>query len=270
MPGSQKPKGIPTICQSPKSALRAYAPPVRSRHQPELPYWHLRSDDLWEVPGADSFPQQAGGFPRMEALRRSSGHLANPFAEALLADRQLVDAVIGELLDTHFPESLHEDVLAAVGLVLPEPERVGDRPELPPTARRIRDPSFRQRVLRAYEHRCAVTGFRAALGGSYLGCEAAHVRWHAYDGPDTVANGLAVEPTLHKLLDAGAWSLTDDRRVLVSAELTGTDATVERIRALHGQPIRAPLGGEPEVDLDFIDQDQVLEKDIDFEKPRPT
>jgi putative restriction endonuclease len=67
-----------------------------------------------------------------------------------------------------------------------------------------------------------------------------------------VANGLAVEPTMHKLFDAGAWTLTDDRRVLVSADLTGTDATVERIRSYNGQPIRKPLPGEPEVGLDFI------------------
>ena len=26
--------------------LKAYAPPVAARHQPELPYWHLRSDGL--------------------------------------------------------------------------------------------------------------------------------------------------------------------------------------------------------------------------------
>ena len=26
--------------------LKAYAPPVASRHQPELPYWHLQSDGI--------------------------------------------------------------------------------------------------------------------------------------------------------------------------------------------------------------------------------
>ena len=233
--------------------LRSYAPPVRARHQPELPYWHLCTDGLWEIPGADDLPRQAGGFPRLPALRTSTGHLAPDFADALLGDRQLVDAVIAELLDSHFAESLHEDIIAAVGLELPMPAGTADRAALPPpTSTRPRDPHFRQRVLRAYEHRCAVTGFRAALGGLYLGCEAAHVQWHAYEGPDTVANGLAVEPTLHKLLDAGAWSLTDDRRVLVSAELTGTDETVERIRGFHGQAIRAPLAGEAEVDIEFI------------------
>ena len=90
-----------------------------------------------------------------------------------------------------------------------------------------------------------MTGFRAAIGGQYYGCEAAHVQWHAYNGPDTVDNGFAVEPTLHKLFDVGAWTLTDDHRILVSEDLTGTDTTVERIRSLHGKTIRSPLAGCP-------------------------
>ena len=82
-----------------RESRNAYAPPVRARHQPELPYWHLRSDGLWEVPGAEGFARQSGGFPQMAALRASMGHLAPDFAEALLADRQLVAAVVGELLE---------------------------------------------------------------------------------------------------------------------------------------------------------------------------
>jgi putative restriction endonuclease len=133
--------------------------------------------------------------------------------------------------------------------------------------RRRRDPRFRQAVLRAYEHRCAVTGFRAALGGQYLGCEAAHVQWHAYQGPDTVDNGLVVEPTLHKLFDVGAWSLTDDRRVLVSRDFTGTDATVERIRGLHGRRMRDPVAGEPPLRVESIRWHRELELGGVFKGP---
>ena len=45
-----------------------------------------------------------------------------------------------------------------------------------------------------------------------------------------------------------------------SAEFTGTDTTVERIRTLHGEPMRAPIAGEHEVSVEFIywhrDRDQ--------------
>ena len=78
------------------------------------------------------------------------------------------------------------------------------------------------------------------------------MKWHAYNGPDTVTNGFAVAPTLHKLFDAGAWTLTDDRRILVSSEFTGTDTAVEKVRSLHGKPIRAPLPGEPNISIEYI------------------
>ena len=93
---------------------------------------------------------------------------------------------------------------------------------------------------------------RAALGGSYCGCEAAHVQWHAYNGSDTVDNGISLEPTLYKLFDAGVWTLSDDRRILVSAEFTGSDSAVERLREHHGRPLRDPLPGEMGVSKDYI------------------
>ena len=31
--------------------LKTYAPPVKNRHQPELPYWHLQTDGIWEAFG---------------------------------------------------------------------------------------------------------------------------------------------------------------------------------------------------------------------------
>ena len=231
--------------------LDRYAPPVVGRHQPELPYWHLQTDGLWEIPGADSLPRQAGGFPQMAALRASFGRLQPDLAEALSSNSDLVLGVINTILDEHFTPSIHEDILVAVGLELPMQAGVADRSEETAQPQR-RDPRFSKAVLRAYEHRCAVTGFRAAIGGRYFGCEAAHVKWLSQNGPNTVDNGFAVEPTLHKLFDVGAWTLTDDRRILVSADFTGDESTVSRIRDLHGTRIRPPLSGEPEVSVEFI------------------
>jgi len=60
-------------------------------------------------------------------------------------------------------------------------------------------------------------------------------QWHSHDGPDELSNGIALEPTAHKLFDVGAWSLSDDRRIIVSSHLTGTDETITRIRGHHGE-----------------------------------
>ena len=93
------------------------------------------------------------------------------------------------------------------------------------------------------------------------------MRWHAYDGPDEIANGIALEPTLHKLFDAGAWSLTDDRRILVSKDFTGSDSAVERLRSYHGKPLRSPLPGESPVSVDYIRWHRETEKGGVFRAP---
>lgn len=227
--------------------LKQFGPPTK-RQQPELPYWHLQSDGLWELNKQD-LPRQKGGFPTLAGLRATDGRIPAHVAETLKADPDLLRSVIELILDSHFPESLHAEIVDQIGLDVPEITSTAE-PIL--YARRRRDPSFRDNVLRAYEHRCAVTGFRVALAGSYFGCEAAHVQWHAYNGPDSIDNGIALEPTMHKLFDAGAWTLTDDRRVLVSSELTGSDDTTGRLRAVHGKTIHAPLDGNRPVAEEYI------------------
>ncbi|MBK6734465.1 MAG: HNH endonuclease [bacterium] len=95
-------------------------------------------------------------------------------------------------------------------------------------------------------------GLSGCPEGAVFRCEAAHIKWHACRGPDTVDNGFAVEPTMHKLFDAGAWTLSDDCRILVSAEFTGGDETLDRIRGLHGQPLRSPIEGAPRPSIEFV------------------
>jgi putative restriction endonuclease len=65
-------------------------------------------------------------------------------------------------------------------------------------------------VLRAYAYQCAVCGFDGGLGRNPVGTEAAHVRWHSQDGPDEVANGLALCALHHVLLDLGVLGLTPE------------------------------------------------------------
>lgn len=249
-----------------RSLLNAWAPPVKSRQQPELPYWHLASDGIWNIPGADRLPRQAGGFPRMASLRESEAGFTPEVLALLQHDPKLKAQLVDTLLEQYFPSTAHDELLAAIGLDREALDK-SIAEELQQTVRRRRDPQFRNKVLNAYEHQCAASGFRAALGSSYFGCEAAHVQWHAYDGPDTVSNGLCLEPTLHKLFDAGAWSLTDDRRILVSKNFTGSDTAIQRLRSLHGQAIRPPLPGESPVSVSFIRWHRKAELGGVFRKP---
>ena len=61
-----------------------------------------------------------------------------------------------------------------------------------------RSPRFRQEVLRAYSHRCAMCGIQLDL------VDAAHIVPHAHpEGTDTVNNGLALCALHHRSFDTG-------------------------------------------------------------------
>ena len=59
-----------------------------------------------------------------------------------------------------------------------------------------------------------------------VGLEAAHIKWHAYYGPDEVSNGLALCTLHHKASDLGGISLLDDLRLVVSDDLHGQNRAV--------------------------------------------
>jgi putative restriction endonuclease len=140
----------------------------------------------------------------------------------------LSPAIAQRLLEQHFPESLHQDILEAVGLTLETGSRT-----------RRRDPSFRERVLKAYEFRCAVCGFDVRLGSVSIALDAAHIRWHQAGGPDVEQNGLALCVLHHKTFDLGAFTLREGV-VLVSDRAHGTAGFQEWLMAFHGRPVRDP------------------------------
>ena len=129
----------------------------------------------------------------------SDNETTGGFTEGVYAllrnNRELLNDLARFILDRYFPDTLHQDILAQVGL------------ELDSDARLIRSPDFRDRVLRAYEYRCAVCGFNVRLGDTLVAVEAAHIKWHCYGGPDHEENGIALCSLHHKQFDRGAFTL---------------------------------------------------------------
>lgn len=70
--------------------------------------------------------------------------------------------------------------------------------------------AFRREVLSAYEYRCAISGLglgSVAVTKSQGVLDAAHIRPVESQGVDSVSNGLALTPTLHRLFDQGLFTM---------------------------------------------------------------
>jgi putative restriction endonuclease len=214
-----------------RQLLIDFGPPSTPR--PEMPFWYLQNDGLWFVSDAQDLERRKWRTDpkRSEFLSKNPvGGLLPEVYDMLSTDDQLLRDIVCLLLSQHFPDSYHKDICDAVGLAWGEKNVV----------RSTRDPGFRQKMLRAYGHRCAVCGYDLKLGASDLGLEAAHIKWYQADGPDTENNGLALCALHHSLFDRGAFSLADDLSILVSQEVHGSTGLEEVLLSFHGRSVVEP------------------------------
>lgn len=224
-----------------KTLLSEFGPSsaAGSRH---YPFWHLATDSVWQLTGPPEFLNRPpAATPNLGELRKL--HIAGGFAAdtdaALRRDPALRAQLAHQLLDAHFPDTLHGDILQAIGLDLSAP--TADEATTGTRTVVRRDPRFRERVLRAYEHRCCVCGFDLRIGSMTAGLEAAHIKWFQAKGPDIEANGLALCALHHKVFDLGAFTVQPDTYSLVfSQHAIAGEASRHMLMGFHGAGIILP------------------------------
>ncbi|WP_274362921.1 phosphorothioated DNA-binding restriction endonuclease [Paenibacillus thermotolerans] len=208
-----------------KNLLTEFGPARKSYH-PEEPFVRLVGDGIWEL---DTAVDKRNPNDK-KLLENGVAGGFNPDVILLLDNnRTLVMELAMQVLEEHFPDTMHEDILEEVGL------------HYHLTRKKSRDPYFRERILRAYEHSCAICGFHVRLGNVLVAVEAAHIQWHQAGGPDREENGVALCSLHHKLFDRGVFTISSDKEVLVAEGAYGTQGFEDWLMKYHGKAIRSPI-----------------------------
>jgi putative restriction endonuclease len=203
--------------------------PYRKVHYPSYPFVKLcNGGDFWEIKGNQILDTTKDCSDRVLIDNQTFGGFTEEVHTLLDNDQKLVRNLAKLILDQYFDDTLQQDILDQVGLELEDETRL------------VRSPDFRDRVLRAYEYRCAVCGFNVRLGDSLVAVEAAHIKWHCYGGPDSEENGIALCSLHHKLFDKGAFTLVDSFILQVAENAHGTCGFDEWLMRYHNRPIRQP------------------------------
>lgn len=238
-----------------KTLLAEFGPSsaASSRH---YPFWHLATDGIWQLHGPADFLNRApAATPNLGELRalNIAGGFAPDVDTALRNDPALRARLAHQLLEAHFPDTLHADILAALGLDLSLPVASESDPGSVGNAAARRDPKFRERVLRAYEHRCCVCGFDLRIGNISAGLEAAHIKWFQAKGPDIEANGLALCSLHHKVFDLGAFTILPDSYSLVfSQHVVSGESSRHMLMGFHGAGLIMPQSREYYPEPEFL------------------
>ncbi|MGD6796063.1 phosphorothioated DNA-binding restriction endonuclease [Metabacillus indicus] len=205
--------------------LREFGP-IRKSYHPEEPFVRLKRDGIWIL---DKEVNEKSPSNRQLLNDDVAGGFNQDIYKLLNENPGLVQELTHILLDQHFPETIHEDILDAVGL------------DFTSFTKKKRDPKFREKILRAYGYSCAVCGFNVRLAHTLVGVEAAHIKWHQAGGPDNEENGIALCSLHHKLFDRGVFTLTNERKLIVSQDAHGTHGFNEWLMNFQGKNIREPI-----------------------------
>lgn len=216
-------------------------PPSRRSHGVHYPFWRLREDNgIWEVYPYREIAENPTGSndARVEYLRKynATGSFSEDIVQEIRDNPYVVSQAIQKLLYEYFPPPLHNRILDRIGFDY-ETFLLGDYYK---TKKLKRDKKFRKRVLDAYECSCVVCGFNIHINDKPAGLEAAHIKWHCEDGPDTPDNGLALCATHHELFDLGAFTLSEDYRIMLSKWITGSNDGNGFIEKYQKRKIKLP------------------------------
>lgn len=221
--------------------------PSRQAYHPEYPFWRLQNDDIWVLENSENVTARKGNTDAKKfELNKYNviGSFSQKIQTALDADPSLIIEIAKVILNNHFPDSLHEDIVSEASLTL---ETLEDY------KKKTRDPEFRNRVLRAYSYQCAICGLNIQSRNEHLGVEAAHIMWHQAGGPDIESNGLTLCSMHHKFFDRGAVTINNEYRICISQEVYGTFGLDDWLLKYHGSPIRNPIEKEFAPDPKYLD-----------------
>jgi putative restriction endonuclease len=221
----------------------------------QLPFFHLQSSGFWHLyarPGRELVLTSSKSV-------RSFGHLRDVIAYAsvdaalwdLLMQPVAREKIRQALLVRYFPLTRHyfrpragQEKLDDLGRqMLEEPAAVYQRAvdEADEAEVLVRSAVFGREVLRAYQSTCAVSGLQllSTTGAAPL-LDACHIVPWSVSHDDTIGNGLALCPNLHRAFDRHLFWIDGDYRVRVAqgfGELGGHDYGVQRF---NGQQLRLP------------------------------
>lgn len=83
----------------------------------------------------------------------------------------------------------------------------------------IRSHIFKKAVLELYNHRCAISGLKIESPMKISMVDACHIIPFAESFDDTIRNGIALSPTLHRAFDRGLVAISEKYRVVINPRI---------------------------------------------------
>ena len=204
---------------------------TRSSPNPNLPFYHLNTSPFWGLHGIEHLTVGPSGSVKIAELRDKSifATLDSSIFDIISKNKSVLTSVAFKILQRWWPETIQSDLLDELGLRVADLVLINDN-----NKKRKRNSLFQPSVLKNYRNRCAFCGYSAMFNQRVFGLDAAHIMWHAHNGPDIIENGLALCKLHHYAFDRGAIGIDEKYKIMISDEFvrqdSGTHMSIENLK----------------------------------------
>ena len=99
---------------------------------------------------------------------------------------------------------------------------------------------FKSRIPQIYNYTCAISRQRITTSDDVQMIDACHIRPWSKTKDDSIQNGIALTPTLHRAFDRGIIRINADYTVAISADLTENENSPFSLKQFEGKRILLP------------------------------
>ena len=244
-----------------------------------LPFYHLANEKgnwwrLQPMPGSELWIQNAGSMRTFANLSAAVAYAEiDANLEALLMQSESWQALRQTLLSNYFPgqnapridddsagyvQELENEIVnegqAEYKAVIDElkAESKNAKTKLDPEKYEIevynRGTIFRREIIKLYRETCCVSGLRVSATFSITMVDACHIKPFSFGFDNTLTNGIALCPNLHRAFDRGLWAVDDNYRVIFSEAFTENVDSPFNLQQVGGRKLMLPAHHLPSLE----------------------
>ena len=250
---------------------------VETNHQClfTLPFYHMSTEPFWEL-----VPNRGCElWIKSKSPMRSFSNLTTAVKYAKI-DEELKDLLLNKetstfllhlLLDNYFPNAKHAvlttpdySYLTKIKTQILQESKQAYQDRLTQIQKELDNEGFQEEVFvrggifkkevpKIYNYTCCISGLRIDAGDNISMVDACHIIPFSESFNDTISNGLALCPNLHRALDRGLLSINEDYKVIVNKNFSEPNLSAYNIKQFEGKEIRLPLNEHHHPSFESLD-----------------
>lgn len=225
-----------------------------------LPFYHMSSEPFWQLVPNEGFELELtsrGSIKSFSNLRTATNYalidlelfqvLSNKYERNILKytliEKYFPDSNYDQQANTNYLQEIESDILqepAANYQIKMKQLQESSSIETYEEEIFLRGSIFKRKIPLIYENTCCISGLSISATIPVSMIDACHIVPFSKTHDDTVGNGIALCPNLHRAFDRGLITINQDYRVIVSSHFKENLLTPYSIFQFHDQKIKLP------------------------------